>query len=182
MRDQYIGIDLHKAVVQVCAVTPSGDRWWDRRFPRTSTGIAALTARWTPASAVAVEASTPTWHVADAVVGAVGDVRIVDPWKTKRKAGAAAKTDRLDARRLPDARRRDRVVGIYDPPLAIREVRALCRHRLAIVQCRTAVINRLRAVLLRQGIREARRLATTADDGGLERFALPPRVAASVRG
>jgi transposase len=182
MRDQYIGIDLHQAFFHACAVTPDGARLWEGRFPRTAPGIAALTARCTPASAVAVEASTPTWHFADAVVTAVGELRIVDPWKTKLKAGYAAKTDRLDARRLADALRRDSVVGIYYPPLAIRELRELCRHRLAIVQCRTAVINRLCAVLLRQGISDARRLATTADDEWVERFALPPRAAASVRG
>ena len=111
---------------------------------------------------------------------AVGDLRIVDPLKTKLKAGYAAKTDRLDARRLADALRRDSVVGIYYPPLAIREVRELCRARHALVQVRTALINRLRAVLLRQGVADARRLAKTADDGWLEGLGLPPRAAASV--
>jgi transposase len=182
MRDQYIGIDLHKASFHACAVTAEGERLWEDRFPRTAAGMTALTTRCTLASAMAVEASTPTWHFADAVVGKVGELRIVDPWKTMLKAGYAAKTDRLDARRLADALRRDSVVGIYYPPLAIRELRELCRHRLAIVQCRTAVINRLRAVLLRHGIADARRLALTADDAWLESFALPPRALASVRG
>ena len=180
MRDQYIGIDLHKAFFQACAVTAAGERLWEDRFPRTPAGLAALTARCTPRSALAVEASTPTWHFADGVVAAVGELRIVDPLKTKLKAGFAAKTDRLDARRLADALRRDSVVGVYYPPIAIRELRELCRARQALVRVRTALINRLRAVLLRQGIADARRLATTADDGWLARLALPPRAAASV--
>jgi transposase len=179
--DQYIGIDLHKAFFQACAVTPAGDRLWEARLPRTPEGLIALTARCTPQTALAVEASTPTWHFADAIAGAVGDLRVVDPWKTKLKAGYAAKTDRLDARRLADALRRDSVVGIYYPPLAIREVRELCRARHALVQTRTALINRLRALLLRHGVVDARRLAKTADDGWLEAVALPPRAAASVR-
>jgi transposase len=182
MKDQYIGIDLHKAFFQACAVTPTGDRLWEGRFPRTPAGLEALTARCTPRTALAVEASTPTWHFADGVVGAVGDLRIVDPRKTKLKAGYAAKTDRLDARRLADALRRDSVVGIYYPPIAIRELRELCRCRHALVQVRTALINRLRAVLLRQGIADARRLAKTADDGWLADQGLPPRAAASVAG
>jgi len=180
MTDQYIGIDLHKAFLQACAVSATGERLWEGRFPRTPAGFEALTARCTPRSAVAVEASTPTWHFADAVASRVGALRIVDPVKTKLKAGFAAKTDRLDARRLADALRRDSVVGIYYPPLAIREARELCRSRHALVQVRTALINRLRAVLLRQGIADARRLAKTADDGWLTEFALPPRAAASV--
>lgn len=180
MRDQYIGIDLHKAFFQACAVTPSGDRLWEGRFPRTGAGMEALMARCTTQTALAVEASTPTWHFADAFVGAVGDLRIVDPRKTKLKAGYAAKTDRLDARRLADALRRDSVVGIYYPPLAIREVRELCRARHALVQVRTALINRLRAVLLRQGVADARRLAKTRDDSWLAALSLPPQAAASV--
>ena len=95
---------------------------------------------------------------------------------------SAAKTDRLDARRLADALRRDSVVGIYYPPVAIRELRELCRYRHALVQVRTAVINRLRAVLLRQGVVDGRRLARTRSDAWLESVDLPPRAAASVAG
>lgn len=180
MFEHYIGVDLHQAFFQACAVTPSGDRAWEGRFPRSADGIAALLARCGQRTAVAVEASTPTWHFADAIQAGVGDLRIVDPVKTKLKAGYAAKTDRLDARRLADALRRDSVVGIYHPPVAIRELRELCRCRHAIVQVRTALINRLRAVLLRQGIVDRRRLARTVSDGWLETLTLPPRAAASV--
>src|SRR5262245_58667488 len=181
MTDQYIGLDLHKAFFQACAVSAIGDRLWEGRFPRTSAGLEALTARCTSATVMAVEASTPTWHFADGVVNRVAELRIVDPLKTKLKAGYAAKTDRLDARRLADALRRDSVVGIYYPSLAVRELRELCRSRHALVQVRTALINRLRAVLLRQGIADARRLAKTPDDRWLEALGLPPRAMASVQ-
>jgi transposase len=180
MPDQYIGVDLHKAFFQACAVDAAGARLWEGRFDRTPAGVAALTARCTARSALAVEASTPTWHFADTLAPVVGALRIVDPFKTRLKAGYAAKTDRLDARRLADALRRDSVVGIYYPPLAIRELRELCRARHALVQARTALINRLRAVLLRQGLTDARRLAKTADDRWLQQLALPPRAGASV--
>jgi transposase len=181
MTDQYLGIDLHKAFFQACAVSATGERLWEGRFPRTPAGLEALTARCTRQTAVAVEASTPTWHFADGLAGRVGALRIVDPLKTRLKAGYAAKTDRLDAQRLADALRRDSVVGIYYPPLAIREVRELCRARHALVQVRTALINRLRAVLLRQGIGDARRLAKTAHEEWFASLTLPPRAAASVQ-
>ena len=180
MFEHYIGVDLHQAFFQACAVTPTGDRLWEDRFPRTDAGIGALLARCNQRSAVAVEASTPTWHFADAIQAGVGELRIVDPVKTKLKAGDAAKTDRLDARRLADALRRDSVVGLYHPPVAIRELRELCRGRHAIVQVRTALINRLRAVLLRQGVVDGRRLARTISDAWLETLVVPPRAIASV--
>jgi len=180
--EHYIGVDLHQAFFQACAVTASGDRAWEGRFPRTEVGVAALLARCDQRTAVAVEASTPTWHFADAIQGGVGDLRIVDPVKTKLKAGYAAKTDRLDARRLADALRRDSVVGIYYPPVAIRELRELCRFRHAVVHVRTALVQRLRAVLLRQGLVDRRRLARTISDAWLETLTLPPRAAESVAG
>jgi transposase len=180
--EHYIGVDLHQAFFQVCAVTPTGVREWEDRFPRTDAGIAGFLARCDGRTALAVEASTPTWHFADALGDHVGDLRIVDPVKTKLKAGYAAKTDRLDARRLADALRRDSVVGIYYPPVAVRELRELCRYRHAIVQVRTALINRLRAVLLRQGVVDRRRLARPVSDAWLETLTLPPRAAASVAG
>ena len=182
MIEHYIGIDLHKAFFQACAVNAAGARVWEDRFPRTEAGIAGLLARCDRRAAVAVEASTPTWHFADAVGDHVGNLRIVDPMKTKLKAGYAAKTDRLDARRLADALRRDSVVGIYYPPIAIRELRELCRYRHAVVQVRTALVNRLRAVLLRQGIVDGRRLARTPSDAWLEALTMPPRAAHSITG
>jgi transposase len=174
----YIGIDLHQAFFQACAVTSDGARAWEQRFPRTTDGIGALRARCDHTTAVAVEASTPTWHFADAIVDRVGELRIVDPVKTKLKAGYAAKTDRLDARRLADALRRDSIVGIYYPPPPIRDLRELCRGRHAIVQTRTRVIQRLRAILLRHGLVEARRLVQ--HDDSLDGLVLPPRARASV--
>lgn len=182
MIEHYIGVDLHQAFFQACAVNPTGARVWEDRFPRTADGVAAFRARCQVPSAIAVEASTPTWHFADAVVDTVHDLRIVDPWRTKLKAGYAAKTDRLDARRLADALRRDSVVGIYYPSVRIRELRELGRGRAALVQLRTATTNRVRAVLLRQGLVDARRLTRTTNDTWLERLPLSPAAAASVSG
>jgi transposase len=173
--DQYIGVDLHKSSFQVCAMSPRGERLWEARFARTPEGIAACVARCTPRSAVAVEATTPTWHFVDQITVYVATVCVVDTRKTKLKAGYAAKTDRLDARRLADALRRESVVSIYVPPPAIRELRELCRHRLTLVQVRTRVLQRLRALLLRQGLADppTRRFRTGAGQTWLDQLALP---------
>lgn len=150
--DQYIGVDLHKASFQVCAMARTDQRLGEGRFPRSPDGMAAFLARCQPTMAVAVEATRPTWSFVDQIGAHVGRVCVVDTRKTKLKAGYAAKTDRLDARRLADALRRDSVVSIYVPSPAIRELRELCRHRLALTQLRTRVLQRLRALLLRQGL------------------------------
>lgn len=179
--EHYIGVDLHKAFFQACAVTSDGTRAWEGRFARTVEGIAEFQTRCTPATAVAVEASTPTFHFADAVGPSVGQVVIIDPVKTKLKAGYAAKTDRLDARRLADALRRESIVAIYHPPPAIRELRELCRSRHALVRTRSMLTLRIGAVLLRQGLSDApRRLYTARGVAWIAHQTLPAAAAASV--
>jgi transposase len=174
--DQYIGIDLHKAFFQVCAMAKSGERVWEERFPRTSEGTAGFLGRCTSQMAIAVEATGPTWSFVDQIVGHVAQVCVVDTRKTKLKAGYAAKTDRLDARRLADALRRESIVSIYVPPPAIRELRELCRHRVVLTQLRTRVLQRTRALLLRQGCGDppATRLRTAVGQAWLDQITLPP--------
>jgi transposase len=77
---------------------------------------------------------------------------VVDPRKTKLKAGYAAKTDRLDARRLADALRRDSVTRVYYPPPGVRQLRELCRYRAAIVRVRASLKHRVHALLLRHAV------------------------------
>ena len=152
MEREYIGIDLHKAFFQVCAISSSGERQWEQRWPTTDAGIAGLQARCGPQSHLAVEASGPTWAFVDRMVAHVGGVQVVDTRKTRIKAGFAAKTDRLDARRLADALRRDSVVGIYYPPPAIRDLRELDRYRCHLARLQTSLKQRIHALLLRQGV------------------------------
>lgn len=152
MEREYIGVDLHKQFFQACALTATGTRAWETRLPRTPAGIGAFCARCGPQTAVAVEATSPTWTFVDAVVPTGAVVCVVDTRKTKLKAGFAAKTDRLDARRLADALRRESVVSVYIPPPAIRELREMCRGRHHLVRLRTRVSQMIRALLLRQGV------------------------------
>ena len=149
MTREYIGVDLHKRFFQACAISLTGDRLWEQRFPRTADGVGRFSARVSGDSALAVEAMGPTWAFVDAVVPTGAAVCVVDPRKTKLKAGHAAKTDRLDARRLADALRRDSVVRIYIPPPEIRALREVCRGRHQLVRVRTRLAQMIRALLLR---------------------------------
>ena len=56
MTEEYIGVDLHKAFFQACAVTP-GDRVWEGRFARSREGVARFVAHGVGEThAIAVEA------------------------------------------------------------------------------------------------------------------------------
>lgn len=160
MEREYIGIDLHKAFFQACAISATAERRWEARWPTSDAGIAGLLARCGPQSHLAVEASSPTWAFVDRVVAHVGAVQVVDPRKTRLKAGFAAKTDRLDAHRLADALRRDSVVGVYYPPPGIRDLRELARYRCHLARLQASLKQRLHALLLRQGVAAPRALFT----------------------
>jgi transposase len=180
--EQYIGVDLHKQFFQACAITSGGERVWERRFPRTDGGVALFSARCGPQTAVAVEACGPTWAFVDAIAPSGTTVCVVDPRKTRLKAGFAAKTDRLDARRLADALRRDSVVSVYVPPPAIRELREVCRGRHQVIRLRTRLAQMIRALLLRSGVADVpvRRVFSARGLAWLETVTLPPEAAISL--
>lgn len=162
MERQYIGVDLHKASFHVCALSATGERQWEARYERTDAGMAQFTARCSAATHVAVEATGPTWAFVDAVAPTGAPVCVVDPRKTRLKAGYAAKTDRLDAQRLADALRRASVVSVYVPPPAVRDLRELCRGRHHVVRLRSKLIQTVRALLLRHGVGDGPLRLTTA--------------------
>lgn len=183
MEREYIGIDLHKQFVQACAVNVTGVRQWEGRFPRTDGGLTMLQARCSAMTAIAVEATGPTWSFVDALIPTGARVCVIDPRKTKLKAGFAAKTDRLDARRLADALRRDSVVSIYVPPPAIRELREICRGRHQVIRLRTRVSQMIRALLLRSGVSDVpvRRVFSARGLAWLEQITVPPAASASLQ-
>jgi transposase len=176
MEREYIGVDLHKQFFQVCAIGGDGARRWEGRFPRTDGGLTMFHARCTTETAIAVEASGPTWSFVDALQPTGATVCVVDPRKTRLKAGYAAKTDRLDARRLADALRRESVVSIYVPPVAVRELREVCRTRHHLVRLRTRVAQMIRALLLRHGAADVpvRRVFSVRARAWLDTVLLPP--------
>jgi len=124
---------------------------------------------------VAVEATGPTWTFVDQLHALGAQVCVVDTRKTKLKAGYAAKTEKLDARRLADALRRESVVSIYIPPLAIRDLRELVRGRHHLVRVRAKLMHTIKALLLRQdaGDPPVTRLVSPRGIAWLQQRALP---------
>ncbi len=113
-------------------MTPRGERLWEARFGRTAEGIAEFVARRVGEAQMAIEATGATWSFVDRLQEAGATVCVVDTGTTKLKAGFAAKTDRLDARRLADAVRLASVVSLYIPPPALRK--GLKKARVALAR------------------------------------------------
>ena len=181
MEKLYIGIDLHSASFQVCAMTADGTPRWEARFERDTAGIAQFCARCPP-SRYRGGRSDDT-DVAFCRCGRAGRRE-----RVRRRSAADAIEGRLRGQNgspgcasvggcVAPRQRGQR----YHPPLPIRELRELCRSRQVLVRTRTMLIQRVRAILLRHGVREARqRLTRRTGLAWLASIELPPAARAAV--
>ena len=153
MATAYIGIDLHRTVIQICVLDERGERIAEERirYRTLQEGLAAVTfvRRFGPGCRVAVEAlGLNRWFV-NACLEAGLDVLVCDPRKLDLKK-LGKKTDRRDASEI--ARRLwlgdlDRIARTYYPSDAEYGRRKLLRVRHRLVQMRQQTINQLRAML-----------------------------------
>lgn len=153
MAKSYIGIDLHRTVIQICVLDEGGEAVAHERIRYSSLeeGLEAVRSieRYGPDCRVAVEAlGLNRWFV-NACQEAGLDVLVCDPRKLElRKLGK--KTDRRDAHEI--ARRLwlgdlDRMAKTYYPSNEEYGRRKLLRVRHRLVQLRQHTINQIRAIL-----------------------------------
>ncbi len=103
---------------------------------------------------VVMESTGNLWlNIYDALRQAYNMVVLANPLKTKVIASAKIKTDKVDARILAHFLRADLIAESYVPQGKIREMRALVRHRLSLVQMRTMVKNKVHAIVDKYGYR-----------------------------
>ncbi len=153
MTTAYIGIDLHRTVIQICVLDERGERIAEERVRYGSLEegleVVAFVRRFGPGCRVAVEAlGLNRWFV-NACREAGLDVLVCDPRKLDLKK-LGKKTDRRDAREI--ARRLwlgdlDRMARTYYPSDEEYGRRKLLRVRHRLVQMRQQTINQLRAML-----------------------------------
>jgi len=153
MTASYIGIDLHRTVIQICVLDERGERIGEERvrYESLEEGLKAVAfvRRFAPDCRIAVEAlGLNRWFV-NACRQAGFDVLVCDPRKLGLKA-LGKKTDRRDAREI--ARRLwlgdlDRMARTYYPNDAEYGRRKLLRVRHRLVQMRQQTVNQLRGLL-----------------------------------
>lgn len=145
---RYVGLDVHKRVVEACIVDRAGKVLARERFAlnrRTLDKFATKVLR--PGDHVALEATTNCWAVADALRPHVARVLVSNPMATKAIAQAKVKTDKVDAHVLAQLLRCDFLPEVWQPDEATRRLRELCGRRSALVGQRTAMRNRVHSVL-----------------------------------
>jgi transposase len=136
----------------------------------------AMTGIFTPAYPVSNrtgsdgEAAYGWGWLVDLLEGLGLESHLVYPTRCKAIASARFKDDKVDARTLAHLLRADLLPQAWIAPQAVRDQRALLRHRVTLVQVATAARNRVHAVLADRGIRvEQRRWTCQPSNLGSDR-------------
>ena len=156
---RYVGLDVHKRVVEACIVDAAGKVVLRERFAlnrRTLDGFARKFLRST--DRVALEATTNCWAVTDVLRRHVARVVVSNPMATKAIAMAKVKTDKVDAHVLAQLLRCDFLPEVWQPDQATRRLRELTGRRSALIGQRTAMRNRIHSVLAMRLIEAPARL------------------------
>jgi transposase len=149
----FVGIDLHKELIQVCVLDGRGEKVMEQRFPggtlEQGHGVVELLSQWKTCGRYAVEAIGMNRWLVNAMRGQGMDVIVVDAVKLNLRM-LGKKTDRRDAYEI--ARRLwlgdiDRNAKTYYPSEEEYGCRKLLRTRHKLVQIRQQLVNQVRGLL-----------------------------------
>jgi transposase len=147
-RRRFVGVDLHKRILEVCILDADGRVVLRHRLELTRERLTSFARDYlTPDDLVAVEATTNTWAVVRLLKPFVAGVVVSNPLKTRAIAEAKVKTDKVDAHVLAQLLRCDFLPGVWQPDEATEGVRRLTARRARLVGQQTAIKNRLHAIL-----------------------------------
>lgn len=144
------GLDVHKRSVTACLRTVKQDgsvAKETRDFGTTLPQLLEL-GEWLATNdcpIVAMESTGVYWRPVFHVVAGLAEVVVGNPADMKRRPGR--KTDKLDATWISELLAHGLIPPSFVPPPDIQALRDLTRHRVALVQSRTQVKNRVHKVL-----------------------------------
>lgn len=145
---RFIGLDVHKRVVEACIVDEAGKVVRRERFALNRHTLETFATKiLRPTDHVALEATTNCWAVTGALRPHVARVVVSNPMATKAIAQAKVKTDKVDAHVLAQLLRCDFLPEVWQPDEATRRLRELTGRRAALVGQRTMMRNRIHSVL-----------------------------------
>ena len=148
---RWIGIDLHRRRSQIAVIDEHGELTLSRRIVNDRETFLELLGD--PESAHVVLEATYGWEwLAELLEEAGYDVHLAHPLRTRAIAAARVKTDAIDAKTLAHLLRTGFLPEAYIAPRELRDLRELLRHRATLTRMRSAVKNRVHAILAKHGI------------------------------
>jgi transposase len=148
----YVGIDLHRNRSQIAVLDRDGEQLLSRRIVNDPDVFLELLHGLGDDAQIALEATYGWEWLADLLEEAGYELHLAHPLRTKAIAAARVKTDAVDARTLAHLLRADLLPEAYIAPRELRDLRDLLRHRVAITRMRSALKQRVGAILAKHGI------------------------------
>jgi transposase len=143
----YVGIDVHRKRSQVAVVTEDGTVELNKNVVNGSEPMLRLIGDLPPGTPVAFEAAFGWGWLAQLLEDYGFEAHLVHPLRCKAIASARLKNDKVDAAILAQLLRADLLPEAWIAPPAVRQLRALLRHRTGLVRLRTQQQNRIHAVV-----------------------------------
>ena len=147
----YVGIDVHRKRSQVAVIDARGEVLVNRNVPNGVEPILKVIGGLPPGTPAAFEAAFGTGWLVELLEGYGFDPHLVHPLRCKAIASARLKNDKVDPAILAQLLRADLLPEAWIAPPAVRQLRALLRHRVALVRLRTLLRNRIHAILADHG-------------------------------
>ena len=149
---QYIAMDAHKKYTLVSVEPTQGGRPRETRINHEPGMLRGFLERMEAGSPVAVETVGNWYWIVDEIEAAGMVPQLVHARKAKMMMGNVNKTDKLDAQGLNRLQRNGTLPTVWIPPAELRDKRDLARTRMALVEQRTKLKNRLHATLAKYGL------------------------------
>src|SRR6266566_1079268 len=147
----YVGIDVHRKRSQVAVVTEDGKVQLNRNVVNGQEPILRLIGDLPAGTPVAFEAAFGWGWLVELLEGYGFDPHLVHPSRCKAIASARLKNDKAGAAILAQLLRADLLPEAWIAPPLVRQLRALLRHRVALVRLRTLLRNRIHAIVADYG-------------------------------
>src|SRR5437763_10593840 len=147
----YVGIDVHRKRSQVAVVSQDGEVLANRNVPNGVEPVLSVIGGLPPGTPAAFEAAFGWGWLVELLEDYGFDPHLVHPLQCKAIASARLKNDKVDAAILAQLLRADLLPEAWIAPPAVRQLRALLRHRAQLVRLRTLLRNRIHAVLAGHG-------------------------------
>src|SRR5690242_21404346 len=169
----YVGIDVHRKRSQVAVVTGDGKVQVNRNVVNGAEPVLKLIGGLPAGTPVAFEAAYGWGWLVELLEDYGFDPHLVHPLRCKAIASARLKNDKVDAAILAQLLRADLLPEAQLAPPAVRQLRALLRHRAGLVRLRTQLQNRIHAVVADFGYDRAGSYLSGPGRGWLAGLELP---------
>jgi transposase len=147
----YVGIDVHRKRSQVAVIDANGEVLANRNVPNGVEPILGVIGGLPPGTPAAFEAAFGTGWLVELLEDYGFAPHLVHSLRCKAIASARLKNDKVDAAILAQLLRADLLPEAWIAPPQVRQLRALLRHRVALVRLRTLLRNRIHAIVADYG-------------------------------